>query len=392
LFVNIFPVLFYLFYVIEFLLMTDNKTAILKVGIIILTLNRPDFVIRQLKYYAKLNSPHPVYISDAGNDENSKKLQSFIEKIDKDLTIFYYRHPKPAYSMVDSYVNLYDKVREKYCVFSGDDDYQIPRSLIKCAEFLENNPDYSNASGYAVSFRLVNNGVYGVLNRLADYPRRQIESSSAANRLMDFMSRYYVPLFSVYRTEEIKKCWSQSGVLKDWDFSNEILASARALILGKSKIIDCLSFVRQIHNIQYQSLDTFDWIMSPDWHSSFESFIKILTEEIAAADNIGVDEARQVVKEASWRYLVRRLSKEYADKYGESAVIPTIQNRAMPYFKIIKFKISKKLPWLKNFYRQRIRPLTKALPQIHDDVLRKGSKYYDDFKPVMNSFTDHNSI
>lgn len=366
--------------------MAENRAISLKVGIVIPTFNRPDFVIRQLKYYAKLNSPHPVYIGDASNDENSKKLQSFIYKISKDLTVFYYRHPKPAYSLTDTVIDLFNKVREKYCVQIGDDDYQIPGSITKCAEFLENNPDYSSASGYAVSFRLKNNGVYGALERLADYPRRQIESSTATERLIDFMSRYYVPLFSVHRTEQIKRCWSQAVVLKNLSFSTEILPSAISLILGKSKIIDCLSFIRQIHGRNLALPDTFNWMMGEDWYSSCKTFIKVLTEEIVAEDNIKTEDAYQVVKQASWKYISRRLSREYADKYDE----PLMTQKTMsPYFKIIKLKIGQNLPWLKNFYRQMIRPLTKALPQIHDDVLRKESKYHDDFKPVMYSFTGH---
>lgn len=367
--------------------MENNISVLKKVGIVIPTLDRPEFIIRQLEYYAKLNSPHPVYIGDASDDENSKKLLAAIEKIGNQLVVFYFRYPKLAYSLTNSLINLYNEVAEKYCVFSGDDDYQIPNSITKCAEFLENSPDYSNASGYAVSFRLKNNSVYGVLERLADYPRRQIESATAAKRLIDFMSRYYVPLFSVHRTEQIRKCWSQSGALENVSFSTELLSSAMSLILGKSKIIDCLSFIRQIHGRNFALSDTFDWMMSKDWHSSSEIFVKILTEEIAIADNIGTDEAHQVAKEAFWKYLARRLSRECADKYNEPTATRTIQNRAMPYLKIIKFKVGKKMPFLKNFYRQKIRPWTNVLPQIHDDVLREGSKYYSDFKPVIHSFT-----
>lgn len=366
----------------------ENKVfALKKVGIVIPTLDRLEFMIRQLKYYADLNSPHPVYIGDASDDENSKKLQSAIEKIGNQLTVFYYRYPKSEYSLSDSVVNLYNKVGEKYCVQIGDDDYQIPGSLSKCAEFLENNPDYSSASGHAVSFRLKNNGVYGDLERLADYPRRQIEAPTAAKRLIDFMSRYYVPLFSVHRTEQTRKCWLQSKMLENLSFSTEILSSAMLLVLGKSKMIDCLSFIRQIHGRNLALPDTFDWIMRNDWRPSFEVFIKILTEEVAATDNIGANEACQVVKEASWKYLARRLSRECADKYGESNAVRTTQNRITPYLKITKFKVGQKLPWLKTLYRQRIRPLTKASLQLHDEVLRKGSKYHDDFKPVMDSFT-----
>ena len=171
--------------------------------------------------------------------------------------MFYYRYPKSEYSILDSIVNLIDKVQEKYCTQVGDDDYQIPASISKCVEFLENNPDYSSSSGYAVSFRLVNNSVYGALERLADYPRLQIEASTAAKRLMDFMSRYYVPQFSVHRTEQIKKCWSQSKSLENSSFSNEILSSVMSLILGKSKTIDCLSFIAMYLSYKTKTINSF---------------------------------------------------------------------------------------------------------------------------------------
>lgn len=365
----------------------ENKKSALRVGIIIPTFNRPDFVIRQLKYYAKLNSPHPVYIGDASNDENSDKLRFFIDKLGDQLTVFYYSFPKSEYSLADTEVALHSKVREKYYVQVGDDDYQIPDSITKCAEFLEDNPDYSSASGYAVSIRLKNNGVYGDFERLSDYPRRQIELSTAAERLISFMSRYYVPLFSVHRTEQMKKCWSQSSLMENLSLSTEIFPSAMSLTLGKSKIIDCLSFIRQIHGRNLALPDTFDWMMGKDWHSSFENFIKIMTQEVAATDNIEITEAHQVVKEASWKYIARRLSRECTDKYIESVSTRTAQNMGMSYLKAFKFKVGQKLPWVKDVYRQKIRPLTKALPQIHDDVLRKGSKYYDDFELVRASFT-----
>ena len=43
-----------------------------KVAILIPTLNRSDFLIRQLQYYATVENPHPVYIGDASDKENRK--------------------------------------------------------------------------------------------------------------------------------------------------------------------------------------------------------------------------------------------------------------------------------------------------------------------------------
>ncbi len=365
----------------------------LKVGIIIPTMNRPEFIIRQLNYYASINCPHPIYIGDSSDDEHAQKLQKEIERKREFLKINYWRYPKsefsPAKSMAECMQGLFSRVKEKYTAFIGDDDYQIPSSLSKCAEFLENNPDYSSASGQAVSFRLINNGSYGELKRLSDYPRRKIEFPTAAERLADFMPNYYVPLFSVHKTELMKKCWSQTTKLKNWDFSTEILPSAMSLIWGKSKILDCLGFVRQIHNIQHESPNIFDWITGKDWYSSYEIFSDTLANEIVAKDNITINEARQAVKQSFWGYVVDQSSKSYNVKYAARSNSPKkINSNLLQGFKL---GLGQNFSWLKNFYRRAIRPLTGAPLQLHYEVLRPESKYYKDFKPVMDSFTGNST-
>lgn len=45
------------------------------VGIAIPTFNGPDFVIRQLDYYAKLNFCHCLYYADSSNQENAEKTK-----------------------------------------------------------------------------------------------------------------------------------------------------------------------------------------------------------------------------------------------------------------------------------------------------------------------------
>ena len=45
------------------------------------------------------------------------------------------------------HIFLAEKVKEKYCAYIGDDDFFIPSSLTKCANFLEENKDYISACG-----------------------------------------------------------------------------------------------------------------------------------------------------------------------------------------------------------------------------------------------------
>lgn len=352
-----------------------------KVGIVIATMNRPDFIVRQLEYYTKVKCPHPIYVGDASNAENRKKAQLTIEKLSKYLTINYYIQPENCL-ISESRPGLYNKVKEEYCVFSGDDDYQIPDSLTKCAEFLEKNPDYSSASGYSVSFRLVNDGVYGELRRLSDYPRYQIESPRAAQRLIDSMTKFTIPEFSVQRTKHMIKYWLPN-TMKDRNFCTDILPSAMSSVLGKSKIIDCLSLIRQVDNQKRTALNTFDWITKKDFSSSYETFCEILAKEISAIDDINLDEARKAPKQAVWSYLNVNLPVEYKKIYD-----PTNdgKKRGGNLLRRFRLHLGQNLPWLKNIYLRTTHSIPNAPRQIFYEVTQPSSPYYKDFQPIFNSF------
>ena len=331
-----------------------------KVAIIIFTLNRPDFVIRQLEYYAKVKCPHPIYIGDSSNEENKKKLQAVIKKLDQHLTINYYAQPE-NWTIQKSSLDLQGNVKEKYCVFSGDDDYQIPNSITKCAEFLENNPEYSSASGYSITFRLTNKEVYGELQRLGDYPRQQIESSTAAQRMVDFMGKFNITEFSVQKTEQLPKCWSSDDI-KDPAFANDIMSSAMGVVLGKSKVLDCLSFIKQIDNSKSTVPNVFEWVTSKEWNPSFNIFCEIFAKEISATDGITVDKARKITEQAVWTYLNIWLPYYYKKIYGSGK-----KNSLLS-------KLKKKI-------------YLKIKPPLYRQVVRPSSPYYKDFQPVFDSFT-----
>src|SRR3989344_4523729 len=133
----------------------------LKVGIVMPTRNRADFVIRQLHYYASVDCPHPIYIGDSSNPEEAEKIKNEIDKLKSNIHIAYEYLPNLTRGSADAAKHLLSIVQEKYSCYCCDDDYQIPDSLTLCAEFLANNPDYATAGGHPLNFRLKNNSVYG---------------------------------------------------------------------------------------------------------------------------------------------------------------------------------------------------------------------------------------
>lgn len=332
-------------------------------------------MIRQFGYYAKLESSHPLYIADSSNDENSLTLKRAIREFENRLTINYtWYSPGP-----DNHGNLLEQVKEKYACVISDDDYQIPSSLTKCAQFLESNPDYGAAGGYAVSFRLDKSGPYGNLKRLADYPRYSIESTTAKERLIDFMKVVYSITFFVNRVENMKKAWESRLFMAHT--LNELISWNQLIVAGKAKLIDCLGLVRQIHDKQYPMPTSFDWMISKGFVEDYNSYKNNISAAIAEKDNINVNEAGDAAKEAFWDYMQRTLAYDY--KYYIAQQYPP-QNK---YTKNFRTEIGKSLPFLKRFYRAYVRPFLKKGEQIHYEVTNPHSLYYNDFKPVLDSFT-----
>lgn len=351
-------------------------------GIFIPTMNRVDFVIRQLRYYASMRCPHTIYIGDSSPKEDSEKINGEIKKLGDKIKAKYYHIP--GHNSWQSHNYLVSKIEEKYTCYSGDDDYQIPDSITKCIKFLENNLEYTSASGNAVSFRLQQENLYGKIARLANYPRQQIEDNSASERIIRFFNNYYVTHFSVNRSEIIKKCWQSSEKITDMAFGAEILPTSLPLIYGKSKILDCLGFVRQIHAKQYYNLsNTYSWITNPKWYESYKIFEQITAESLAKRDGISIDNALDVIHQAFWTYLKKHLNKEYATLYSTKKNESFYRN----IINSVRTSIVSALPSLKYLYRMQIKPLITNGRELNYEVLQPRSKYYQDFKPVMDSFT-----
>src|SRR3989344_5246541 len=199
-----------------------------RVAIVITTRNRSDFLIRLLNYYHLNNCPHTIYIGDASTKDHQEQTLDAIRKIGGKVNIVY--NDFTGYTPSQSTYELLTQVKEKYACFNGDDDYQISDSLTKCAEFLESNPDYATATGYAVNFRLKQDGPYGDIEVLKDYPRPELHNEPASKRVLDFLDKYFVTNISVSRTDRMRKNWSHHEKMPDLAFGSEILPGILSII------------------------------------------------------------------------------------------------------------------------------------------------------------------
>ena len=348
------------------------------IGIIVPTMNRPDFVIRQLNYYASLNSPHTLYYSDASTPDNSKKIRDYIEKLRGKLNVVYL--VSPAGNSIRSVLQLLSTVQEKYVSFFGDDDYWIPDTLSECVEFLEKNPDYETAIAKSLTFKTGGNAVFGKIKEIHDYPRHSIEDETASKRLINYLGPNLSAITAaVIKTGHLLKYYEDSVEIEDANIRGEILPSCLMLIGGKSKVIDQLGFIRQIHDSHFKLADMFDWFTDEKWHASYIVMKNKIIAALMAKDNISQEEAEQVFKQSMWCHFKIYLSKSY-DQYMNTLDSPRLIKKSL------RTKIATRLPLLKKIYRSM--PWLKK-DQLHYEVNRPNSKYYADFKAISDSIVNH---
>ncbi len=220
-----------------------------KVAIIIPTMNRPDFMLRQFEFYELLNSTHPIYILDSSNEENAEKLKNEIKKF-KNFEIIYKWAPPGK----DHVYSLLPLIKEKYCVQSCDDDFVIPKTISECADFLESHPDYGTCAGRQVNIRFRRedyNKPYGIIEHQTRPLGGSIEDENMLVRVKRFWSNQFFICFSVTRTETERAIRNiTKNFMMNEDMFEFVLFNV-LIISGKAKVLDKLGYIMQRSNLSF---------------------------------------------------------------------------------------------------------------------------------------------
>lgn len=342
------------------------------VSILVPTKNRSDFVIRLLQYYNDVDYRGHIFIGDSSETFHVERTKAAIKNLRGNFEIVYREYPE--LNNAESIHELLTLISTKYSVILPDDDFLVPSSVGKCIEFLEGNSDYIAAHGVGILFQLKKgNDIYGPIASSGYYLQRPIEKESASQRLIDHLTHYSVTLFSVHRTAQMRLMYKQVSALSDKTFALELLPCCLSVIFGKTKQLDCLSLVRQVHAQRYLLPDVYDWITNENWSLAFRYFESCLVTAISHQDKIGLDDIRQVVKQAFWSYLAQSMFRSWQQKYALSHVN-------------ILHNAAKNIPRLDSFW-QKIRATLRVSEMSLASLLNPSSPYYADFLPVYRVVT-----
>ena len=341
------------------------------ITLLVPTMNRSGFLIRLLRYYEEIGFKGCICIGDSSSPEHVERAKRVIETLRSKLNIVYQEYP----GICDSAClkRLLDLVSTPYAVFVGDDDFLVPNALYQCVKFLGDHPDYASVHGMGITITPDSRGLYGRIVQCGNYRQPVIEADSASQRLGDHLSNYSVALFSVHRIESWRAMYRNIHFLRANHFGSELISCCKSVILGKSKELDCLYLVRQMHAQRFLPPDTYDWITSPEWYSSYLVFRDSLAEALTLQDNISIEKAQKVVEKAFRPYLSKCVSQK-SSFWGD------LRNYCLPVAGIIPGS-------------RRIWQLLRSLRSKQHfklslrELLKSSSPYHADFMPVYKALT-----
>lgn len=264
------------------------------------TLNRQDFLLRTISYYLLDDNVHPLYIGDASPENSAKKVTDRSKK--SNLIKYYHLEGMSDRDTMIFLANEAQKDGYEYCAFQGDDDFFVVDSLSRAAEFLKDHSEYRTVQGSAVTVELDRPGPFGKILSVDNYwLRPELNKETGADRVKELADNYWVPNFSVHRTQEFIEDFTDSHFVKDRNWG-EITNCFSCAIKGKSKYLDIFYLIRNVHSgIEHETSD--EWRSSEEWGSSYKSSVLSLSHKLSNHDKIDLNTSKAYVKRGVSRYL-----------------------------------------------------------------------------------------
>ena len=343
------------------------------ITIVIPTMNRSDFLIRLLNYYADVGYRHSILIGDSSTSTHAARSKQTIESLNGKLKIIY--KECPGVGVLKCIQHIVPFISTPYAVLNPDDDFLIPNGLDNCIDFLEEHQDFGGANGLGIIVSTKSGGPHGEIGGIGKYPLLSVNGESASTRLRDIMDNYFGVLFSVFRTD-IFKGFLKISELPILAIEGELLPACLSVIHGKIIHLDCLYLVRHVHDQRYLIPNIYDAILNPGWSDSCETYSAVLARELSRKDNISIEEARDIVRQAFKCYLSGAFNKAHISSTRIS-ISEKLRRRLKRYAVLRKLRYC----------------IRQVAPTSREEILmsrlyNRFSIYYDDFKAVCRSINE----
>ena len=369
-----------------------------KLTIILPTKNRPECLLRLLRYYVEVGFQGILCIGDSSEGEHLECNKRQIKMFGGRLDIVYKEYPELDEPQCSQ--KLANIVNTPYVAWVADDDFLVPSGLEKCMVFLEDHPDYSAAHGLSIKIKVKNNAVFGPIVDCKFIDHQAVEEAeSASERLLNYAKHPSTTSFSVHRTQTLQLILSNNHLVDDRVFAGRF-PEYILVIKGKIKELDCLSLIRGRLSYKYSSSEQqniYFWLTNEKWLTYFKIFEDVFIKELMKKDEIGLNKAQEVVRQFLAHFTYFRLRDTYRAKYPhdydslfcrKASQTKRELEDGLSLFKRLKYLI----PGLQRFRRKLIDfgVISSAHINRHEKLLPlldPSSPYHIDFMPVYHAVT-----
>lgn len=279
------------------------------------TMNRSEFVLRSLQYYAKLGFTGTFMIGDSSNELERSKIERYINEYKHQLRVIYLYFPTDRYKNDAMCMReMIGRADTPYLVYAGDDDLLIPKTLAKCAQFLEQNADYSAAHGIFVSFVLLQDGAFGDFSETRYAPNHIITADSARIRWQGYTRHALSTQYYVHRKETWQLMYRDLPDVPLRYLGPEFLPCSMSAIAGKIAEIDELSVLFQINRNRpfgWTTHSIYSLWLEDGWTPALRGLRNAICKEFVERDRITLEEAQSFFDREMWRHLIIMLQAHY---------------------------------------------------------------------------------
>ena len=171
------------------------------VTVCIPTKNRAPFLIRLLRYWARVGCPQQILIGDSSDGDHADRTRAAILALRGSLAVRY--EPCPGMITAACFERLSQMVTTPYTTFVADDDFLVPSAIERCAQHLAAHEECSGVHGRSLIVDLEQSGPFGAVRSVRRYPQSVIRGSTGVGRLREyFTSSLAAVVYAVHRTED----------------------------------------------------------------------------------------------------------------------------------------------------------------------------------------------
>ena len=262
----------------------------MNISIMIPTKNRPNFILRQLKYYSLSNFQGVILIGDSSDSKFFEENESNIIDFGKELTIRHFHKPELTADKTLSFLSR--EVQTDYSVNVSDDDIILVESILEGINFLDSHMEYSAVHGKAflISMENAKSEPFGKLASFLRYPVASISEDSALGRIKEFFANVLNVNMAIVRSKINMDAFSEIEKLSNYYSTyifGELVHGSIVCSRGKIGQIDNCYLIRQSHEDQYySSLNMGEWFSRDDWCNQYNILKLAINREILAYDDI----------------------------------------------------------------------------------------------------------